>query len=61
MTTDKGGEPLDLDNYGTWSKRMKHLLIHKGLWKTTTGEETAEASLDHKALALICLNVRTTT
>lgn len=60
MTTDKGVdiEPLDLDNYGTWSKRMKYLLIHKGLWKTTTGEETTEASVDQKALALICLNVK---
>jgi len=36
---------------------MKYLLIHKGMWKTTTGEETTEASVDQEALALICLNV----
>jgi len=37
---------------------MKLLLIHKGLWKTTTGEGRAEDSVDQKALALICLNVK---
>ncbi len=60
MTTDKGVdiEPLDLDNNGTWSIRMKYLLIHKGLWKTTTGKETTESFVYQKALALICLNVK---
>ena len=51
-------EPLDLDNYGTWSMRMKFLLIHKGLWAATTAEESPEATMDQKALATICLNVK---
>ena len=51
-------EPLDLDNYGTWSVRMKFLLIHKGLWAATTAEESPEANMDQKALATICLNVK---
>jgi len=32
-------EPLDLDNYGTWSSRMKFLLIHKGLWAAVESVE----------------------
>ncbi len=58
MTSEKGVdiEPLDLDNYGICSKCMKY--IHKGLWMTMTGEETTDSSVDQKALALICLNVK---
>jgi hypothetical protein len=37
-------EPLDLDNYGTWSLRMKALLIHNGLWRATEGTPTAAPS-----------------
>ena len=30
ITFDK----LDVDNYATWSMRMRWLLTHKGLWDT---------------------------
>jgi len=52
-------EPLDLDNYGTWSSRMKYLLIHKGLWEAVQAEEGVgvDRKEDQKALALIGLHV----
>jgi hypothetical protein len=45
-------EPLDVDNYGTWSLRMKALLIHKGLWKALEGFRTGTSN---KALSLVML------
>jgi hypothetical protein len=36
-------EALDVENYGTWSIRMKALLIHKKLWK---GVEDPSANPD---------------
>ena len=48
-------EALDLRNYGTWSFRMKMLLLSKGLW---TAVETGTGELKDKAFALIALNVR---
>ena len=54
-------EPLDVENYGTWSLRMRALLIHKGLWKVVEGSSdtmTAVTDDSDKALALIMLNVK---
>ena len=31
-------ERLDVDNYATWSIRMRALLISKGLWGAMTGD-----------------------
>jgi Domain of unknown function (DUF4219) len=31
-------DKLGVDNYTTWSIKMKHLLIHNGLWKPICGE-----------------------
>lgn len=49
-------DPLDVDNYATWSIRMKFLLAHKGLWKAVEGGVSAD--MDQKALALIGLHVK---
>ena len=35
-------EPLSDGNYGTWSVRMKALLIAKGLWGAVSGEEESD-------------------
>lgn len=52
-------EALDIDNYATWSIRMKMLLIHKGLWSVvTTASTAADKERSNKALALIGLNVK---
>lgn len=50
-------EPLDVDNYATWSIRMRALLISKGLWTTVLADEP-EAGNDLKALAQIILHVK---
>ena len=50
-------ERLDVDNYATWSIRMRALLISKGLW-TTVEASNPEASNDLKALAQIILHVK---
>lgn len=49
-------EPLDVDNYATWSIRMRALLISKGLWTTVVADNPE--STDPKALALITLYVK---
>jgi len=53
-------DKLDVDNYATWSVRMRWLLTHKGLWdiveKATV--EDADKENDQKALALIGLGVK---
>ena len=53
-------EALDVENYSTWSVRMKLLLIHKGLWKVVDTKEGDKVDKDEdmKALALIGLNVK---
>jgi gag-polypeptide of LTR copia-type/Integrase core domain/GAG-pre-integrase domain/Domain of unknown function (DUF4219) len=54
-------EPLGVDNYATWSIKMKMKLIHKGLWHALTDATagTIPASADSmKALALIALSVQ---
>lgn len=48
--------PLDVDNYATWSVRMRLLLTHKGVWAAVK-EGTGNPN-DQKALALIGLNVK---
>jgi hypothetical protein len=60
-------EPLDVDNYPTWSIRTKMLLKRKGLWSAIepvapAGDPAAapravDPNIDEKALALICLSV----
>ena len=57
-------EPLDAYNYGTWSVRMKALLVTKGLWRILEASrpQDPEASRTYdesseKALALLTLNV----
>lgn len=50
-------EPLDIDNYDTWSKDMKWLLISRGLWDAISDAEKATKGDSLKALALIGLSV----
>ena len=49
-------EPLDVDNYATWSIRMRALLISKGLWATV--ESSNPDANDQKALAQLILHVK---
>ena len=49
-------ERLDVDNYATWSIRMKALLTSKGLWTALTAEEP-DPTMDQKAHAQIILHV----
>lgn len=54
-------EPLGVDNYATWSIKMKMKLIQKGLWHAITGAAAGSlpASADSmKALSLIGLSVQ---
>ena len=51
-------EALDVDNYGTWSLRMKALLTQKGLWEALEGSGPVAPGDSQKALALIILNVK---
>lgn len=48
--------PLDVDNYATWSVRMRLLLTHKGVWAAV--KEGTGSQNDQKALALIGLHVK---
>ena len=50
-------ERLDVDNYATWSVRMRALLTIKGVWSAVTGPST-DPQADQKALALIALHVK---
>ena len=49
---------LDVDNYATWSIRMKALLMHKGLWAAVFNGAAAGSTESDKALALIMMNVK---
>jgi len=49
-------EVLDVDNYATWSIRMRALLISKGLWAAVESS-TPSTEQDQKALAKIILHV----
>jgi transposase InsO family protein len=50
-------EHLDVNNYGTWSYRMKMLLMNKGLWAMVE-DAAGEKTLKLKALSLIALHVK---
>lgn len=54
FTSKMGGdniqiEPLDVDNYGTWSVRMRMLLTHKGLWPAVAGTATSSGATTSSA------------
>lgn len=51
-------EALDMDNYATWSTRMKLLLVRKDLWTETQSEVTLDQRKNEKALAEIGLHVK---
>ena len=50
-------EPLDSDNYMSWSIRMKALLVSKGLWTAVTVDTEPPADVE-KALAQVILHVK---
>jgi transposase InsO family protein len=50
-------EKLDVDNYATWSVKMKCMLVHKGLDAALTSD-AANSETDKKAKALIMLCVK---
>lgn len=55
-------ERLDVDNYSTWSTRMRLYLVSQGLWTAVKGQlsadSEADSKADDKALALIGLSVK---
>jgi hypothetical protein len=53
-------EKLDVDNYATWSTKMRFLLVSKGLWKPVSGVGVLEETQDQKALALIVMMMHIT-
>ena len=50
-------DSLDVDNYSTWSNRMRAMLISKGLWAAVEST-TPNVDQDQKALAKIILHVK---
>ena len=54
-------ERLDVDNYATWSTRIRLLLVSRGLWTAVKGQlsagSEADSKADEQALALIGLSV----
>lgn len=50
-------ELLDVDNYATWARRMKYLLIIKGLWSAVTST-TVDPDKNEKAMAQIGLHMK---
>ncbi|PRW61031.1 hypothetical protein C2E21_0028 [Chlorella sorokiniana] len=50
-------ELLDVDNYATWARRMKYLLVIRGLWTAVTSD-TVDADLNQKAMATIGLRMK---
>ena len=54
-SADKSIEKLDVDNYVTWRKKMKALLVSKDLWTPVTEDAPVDKKADQKALALITL------
>lgn len=57
-----GIERLNVDNYATWSTRMRLFLVSQGLWTAVKGQlsadSEADSKADDKALALIGLSVQ---
>ena len=39
-------EKLDVDNYATWSVRMKAYLMVKGLWRAVTGDDLDQGHIE---------------
>lgn len=55
---DTSFDKLGLNNYGTWSLKMKAKLMTKGLWTTVSDPPTPlDTALDNKAQAQILLSV----
>ena len=50
-------EKLDVDNYATWSVKVKSLLVLKDLWRAVSGAGDVRGA-DEKALAQILLYVK---
>ena len=50
-------EPLDVDNYATWSVKMRFLLVTRDLWSPVVNNELVDQDQDAKALALMALYV----
>lgn len=50
-------ELLDVDNYATWARRMKYLLVIKGLWSAVTNDNV-DTDLNNKAMAVIGLRMK---
>jgi hypothetical protein len=42
-------ERLDVDNYATWSIRMRALLISKGLWTAVTEDSGAATGIRRRS------------
>ena len=51
-------EPLDVDNFSTWSFKVKNFLISRDLWQAIESDHKVDPSIDQKALATICLLVK---
>ncbi len=59
MSTDKFAvELLDVDNYATWSIKMRALLLFKELWGAVVGHADTTQQDNYRALALILLHVK---
>ena len=54
-------EKLDVENFPTWSIKIKYVLVNKGLWKAVElgdgAVDVVDKEMDQKALALIGLSV----
>ena len=44
-------DKLDVDNYATWSSRIRWLLMSKGLWDAVEQGPKPDQAADQKALA----------
>lgn len=59
MSQDKFAvEPLDTDNYATWSIKMRAVLQLKGVWNAVINAASASAEHTNQALALIILHIK---
>jgi hypothetical protein len=50
-------EPLDVNNYGVWSKRMRFFLESQGLWDAAQGKEGDQEKVN-KARAILGMHVK---
>ena len=58
MTDTYTLDKLDVDNYATWSSRIRWLLVSKGLWDAVEQGPEPDRVADQKALACIGLAVK---